>query len=65
MGKGSQQRPRFISDEEWNLRWDLAYGKTTIEEFDRRLKEIKENDEYKNAYQHLASSNDRNGVNRI
>jgi len=26
-GKGSRRRPKFISWEEWDERWDYAFGK--------------------------------------
>jgi uncharacterized membrane protein len=41
MGKGSRRRPTLISEKEETLRWDLAMGKITREEFDRKIKEIK------------------------
>lgn len=40
-GKGSRQRPKFISEEEWELRYDLATGNITKEEYDKKIKEIK------------------------
>jgi hypothetical protein len=40
-GKGSHRRPSFISDEEYSLRWDLAYGYITSAEFQRRMADLK------------------------
>lgn len=40
MGKGSQRRPTQISDAENTLRWDLALGVITSEEFERKMKEL-------------------------
>lgn len=40
-GKGSLQRPRFISDEQWAINWERAFGKNKKEEFDKKIKEIK------------------------
>ena len=37
MGKGSKRRPPQISEAEEGLRYDLALGKITREEFDKRL----------------------------
>lgn len=41
-GKGDTPRPRLVSDEEYELRWQLAFGEITKEEFGCRLKEIKD-----------------------
>ena len=43
MGKGDTPRPMQISQEEYNLRWDLAQGKIKLsdEEFKKRIKEIR------------------------
>ncbi len=41
-GKGDTPRPRLVSDEEYELRWQLAFGEITKEEFVCRLKEIKD-----------------------
>lgn len=40
MSKGSQRRPKQISEEEWSLRYDLAFGKITREEFDKKLNDL-------------------------
>ena len=32
MGKGSKERQRFISSEEYNRRWEAAFGKKEEEE---------------------------------
>lgn len=40
-GKGDSPRPRFVSDEEYQLRWMLAYGVIDRKEFNKKLKEIK------------------------
>lgn len=44
MGKGSKQRLKQISNEEYDLRWDYGYGelKITEEEFKKQVKEIRE-----------------------
>ena len=39
-GKGDKQRPISISTEEWGLRYDLAIGEITQEEFDKAIKEL-------------------------
>ncbi len=44
-GKGDLPRPRFISDEEYSLRFDLAFGIISREEFDRRLRELREKED--------------------
>lgn len=40
MSKGSQRRPSRISDEEYSLRWDLAFGKITEKEFTEKLNDL-------------------------
>jgi hypothetical protein len=40
-GKGDKPRPRQVSQEEYDLRWDYAMGKMDISEFNERLKEIR------------------------
>jgi hypothetical protein len=40
-GKGDQRRPCQISEREAKLRWALAFGKITREEFDKVMKEYK------------------------
>ena len=42
-GKGSDRRPRSaqVSQIEMDLRWDYAYGKMSLEEFNRRLKKCR------------------------
>ena len=42
MGKGSTPRPRQVSREELNLRWEYAEGKMTLKQFNQRLMEIRE-----------------------
>lgn len=42
MGKGSKRRPRLVSREEEDLRWDYAQGKIGPRTFDKRLKEIRD-----------------------
>ena len=42
-GKGDSVRPYSISHEEYGLRYDLAIGKISVEEFEKELKKIKEN----------------------
>jgi hypothetical protein len=43
MGKGDTPRPRQISDEEWELRWQFLQGQWlgTDEEFNKRIQEIR------------------------
>ena len=41
MGKGSNRRPCLISREEETLRWDLAIGKITFNEFCAGMQELK------------------------
>lgn len=43
-GKGSTRRPKFISDEEETLRWDLALGKITRKKFDEEMDKLKGKD---------------------
>jgi len=40
-GKGDLPRPRFISDEEYSLRFDLAFGVISKEEFDKKLQKLR------------------------
>tara|TARA_R100000664_G_C2743413_1_gene131605 strand:- start:1282 stop:1575 length:294 start_codon:yes stop_codon:yes gene_type:complete len=39
-GKGDDQRPRNISHDEYGLRYDLATGKITMEEFEKKMEEL-------------------------
>lgn len=39
MGKGSKRRPSVINDELYGLRYDLAMGKITTEQYNEALKE--------------------------
>jgi len=39
-GKGDTQRPRLVSQEEYYLRWALAFGKISREEFDKEMERI-------------------------
>lgn len=41
MSKGSHRRPSKVSDEEYALRYDLAFGYITQKEFEQRMKELK------------------------
>jgi len=40
-GKGSNRRPSQISKEEERIRWKLAFGEITFDEFERQYKELK------------------------
>ena len=40
MGKGSQRRPTAVSPEEEDIRWKLAEGRITFDEFERRYKKL-------------------------
>jgi len=40
MSKGSRRRPRYICIEEYDLRWKLAMGKITFDEFQKKYKEL-------------------------
>lgn len=40
-GKGSGRRPTLISKHEEDLRWKLAQGKITFNEFEKRIKELR------------------------
>ena len=40
MGKGSTPRKCLISDEEYRLRWELAFGYITPQEFKKKLKKL-------------------------
>ena len=42
MGKGSQRRPYLTSREENDLRWELWLGQVTEDEFNKKLKEIRD-----------------------
>ena len=39
MSKGSKRRPRQISREEENMRWKLAYGMITFNEYEKWRKQ--------------------------
>jgi len=39
-GKGDGRRESDISDEEYGLRYDLAFGKITREEFEKRMNKL-------------------------
>ena len=39
-GKGDDQRPRNISHDEYGLRYDLAVGNISIEEFEKKMEEL-------------------------
>lgn len=41
MGKGDQRRPSAIVDEEYGLRYDLAMGHITPEEYNREMEKLK------------------------
>ena len=41
MGKTDKMRPPQISREEEELRWQLATGKITFDQFERRYKKLK------------------------
>lgn len=41
MGKGDKQRPSQVSHEEELLRWKLAFGKITFDEFKRQYQQLK------------------------
>lgn len=38
MGKGDKRRPRLVSREVYELRWDLAHGEITPAEYEREIK---------------------------
>ena len=40
LGKGSARRPSAITREEEELRWKLANGHITFEQFEQRYKEL-------------------------
>lgn len=40
-GKGDKQRPRQISRREYDLRWALAFGAITFEQYKKKLRELK------------------------
>ena len=39
-GKGDKPRPTSCSPEEYGLRYDLATGRITMEEFEKRMEEL-------------------------
>ena len=41
-GKGDERRPCLVSRVEYDLRCEYAWGKITLKEFDKRLKEIRD-----------------------
>lgn len=41
-GKGSKRRPSFVGEDELDLRYKLAFGKITLEQFNKELAIIKE-----------------------
>lgn len=41
-GKGSNQRPRFVSNEEYNNRWDAIFGRDKLEEKARQERALDE-----------------------
>ncbi len=41
MSKGSKRRPRLISREENDLRWQLALGAITMDVFTMKMRDIK------------------------
>jgi len=50
MGKGSERRPTAISREEEDLKWKLAYGKITFDEFEKRYKQLARQGKIKRRY---------------
>jgi hypothetical protein len=40
-GKGSERRPCLVSRAEYDLRWEYGQGGMTLDEFNKRLKEIR------------------------
>jgi hypothetical protein len=42
-GKGDSTRQSTISDEEYALKWDLAFGNISKKDFEKELKKLKEN----------------------
>jgi len=40
-GKGDKRRPRLVSREEYDLRWDYGMGKISRRTFEERLREIR------------------------
>jgi hypothetical protein len=40
-GKGDARRPKFISNEEEDLRYKLAFGKITRKKFDKEIKRLR------------------------
>jgi len=41
-GKGSSRRPYQITKEEEDLRWKLAFGKITVQEFNEGMEKLEE-----------------------
>jgi len=41
MSKGSRRRPRLVSREVEELRWQLAYGKISRATYDRKIKDLR------------------------
>ena len=42
MGKGSTRRPCMVPTEEFDLRWERWLGQVTEDEFNKRLKKIRD-----------------------
>lgn len=40
-GKGDKQRRRHISIREYDLRWDLAFGRITPKQFARKYRDMR------------------------
>lgn len=47
LGKTSKRRPCLVSREELDLRWTFAWGKITREQFDEKLKQIRDKEDAK------------------
>ena len=41
-GKGDLPRPMFVSEEEYELRYKLAFGLISRREFDKKMRKLKE-----------------------
>jgi len=41
MGKGSQRRPMLVSEEEYSLRWNLAWRLITPAKYKKKIKTIR------------------------
>jgi len=41
MSKGSKKRPTLVSNEENTLRWKLALGEITFDEYNKQYKQLK------------------------